>query len=254
MSQGRVTVMVARGVVHRGMRRSRSVAGRRPPALYGPWRGRKHGRRPACFGDGSVDVVEVANGVYDYWLCPRCPIRNWHWSSDSPLTAQYRLSVRRAAADALRSVAPDRLVLIHPPWVRRRDRSDGRRRTSGARDSTHSAEGDRPPRDPSRVQTAGITDWVSRHLCDGDAALFMAGNSFRARSGRSRENWSNVPVRLVLQANEVLLWSIFAATHTPLTIEGCGKLFRTPPTTSVTMPGAGAPVHLDETLTTSLRI
>jgi hypothetical protein len=35
-------------------------------------------------------------------------------------------------------------------------------------------------RDPSRIHTAGITDWVSRHLGDGDEALFMAGNGFRA--------------------------------------------------------------------------
>ena len=39
-------------------------------------------------------------------------------------------------------------------------------------------------RDPSRIHTAGITDWVSRHLGDGDGALFMAGNGFRAERTR----------------------------------------------------------------------
>ena len=47
-------------------------------------------------------------------------------------------------------------------------------------------------RDPSRVHTEGITDWVSRHLGDGDEALFMAGNGFRA-FGPYR-SWSNEQV------------------------------------------------------------
>lgn len=61
-------------------------------------------------------------------------------------------------------------------------------------------------RDPSRIHTEGITDCVSRRLGDGDEGLFMAGNGFRAA-------WA-VPEleqrtgRLVLQANQVLLWSI----------------------------------------------
>ena len=47
-------------------------------------------------------------------------------------------------------------------------------------------------RDPSRIHTEGITDWVSRHLGDGDEGLFMAGNGFRAarRTGAGATNRS----------------------------------------------------------------
>lgn len=61
-------------------------------------------------------------------------------------------------------------------------------------------------RDPSRIHTEGITDCVSRRLGDGDEGLFMAGNGFRA--ARAVPELEQRTGRLVLQANQVLLWSI----------------------------------------------
>ena len=123
---------------------------------------------------------------------------------------------------------PHRLVLVHPPWFDEEiDRMGvGYFRDQGFDVTLLKATG--LSRDPSRVHTEGITDWVSRHLGDGDEALFMAGNGFRA--ARAVSELEQRTGRLVLQANQVLLWSIIAATHAPLTIKGWGKLFQTLPT------------------------
>jgi maleate isomerase len=189
----------------------------RPDAVDGP---------AACFGDGSVDVVAYASTTTGYVLGAR---------SEAALVK--RLAARcavpvvgsaGAAADALRACGAHRLVLVHPPWFD--DEMDrmgvGYFCDQGFDVTLLKATG--LSRDPSRVQTADITDWVSRHLGDGDEAVFMAGNGFRA--ARAVAELEQRTGRLVLQANQVLLWSMLAATHTPLTIEGCGKLFRTPAT------------------------
>jgi hypothetical protein len=52
----------------------------------------------------------------------------------------------------------------------------------------------------------------------------MAGNGFRA--ARAVPELEQRTGRLVLQANQVLLWSIIAATNAPLTIKGWGTLLR----------------------------
>ena len=129
-----------------------------------------------------------------------------------------------AAADALRACGAHRLVLVHPPWFDEEiDRMGvGYFRDQGFDVTLLKATG--LSRDPSRVHTEGITDWVSRHLGDGDEALFMAGNGLRA--ARAVSELEQRTGRLVLQANQVLLWSIIAATHAPLTIKGWGSSSR----------------------------
>ena len=129
-----------------------------------------------------------------------------------------------AAADAVRACGAHRLVLVHPPWFDEEiDRMGvGYFRDQGFDVTLLKATG--LSRDPSRVHTEGITDWVSRHLGDGDEALFMAGNGFRA--ARAVSELEQRTGRLVLQANQVLLWSIIAATHAPLTIKGWGSSSR----------------------------
>ena len=129
-----------------------------------------------------------------------------------------------AAADAVRACGAHRLVLVHPPWFDEEiDRMGvGYFRDQGFDVTLLKATG--LSRDPSRVHTEGITDWVSRHLGDGDEALFMAGNGFRA--ARAVSELEQRTGRLVLQANQVLLWSIIAAAHAPLTIKGWGSSSR----------------------------
>jgi len=225
MSQGRVTVTVARIRSTENAAGTESTAG--PTSLRALTRPEAVDRDAACFGDGSVDVVAHASTTTTgYVLGVR---------SEAELLE--RLATKcavpvvggaGAAADALRACGAHRLILVHPPWFDEEiDRMGvGYFRDQGFDVTLLKATG--LSRDPSRIHTAGITDWVSRHLGDGDEALFMAGNGFRA--ARAVSELEQRTGRLVLQANQVLLWSIIAATHAPLTIKGWGKLFRTLPT------------------------
>lgn len=56
--------------------------------------------------------------------------------------------------------------------------------------------------------------------------MFIGGNGFRA--ARAIGELERRTGRLVLESNQVLLWSILAATRTAWEITGYGKLFRTP--------------------------
>jgi maleate isomerase len=172
MSQGRVTVTVAR------IRSPENAAGTESARANRSTRPDKAGSsdgHAACFGDGSVDVVAHASTTTGYVLGVR---------SEAELVE--RLATKcavpvvgsvGAAADALRACGAHRLVL---PWFD--DEIDrlgvGYFRDQGFDVTLLKATG--LSRDPSRVHTEGITDWVSRHLGDGDEALFMAGNGFRA--------------------------------------------------------------------------
>ena len=224
MSQGRVRVTVARIRSLENVAGTESTAG--PTALRALTRPEAVDGDAACFGDGSVDVVAHASTTTGYVLGVR---------SEAELLE--RLATRcavpvvgsaGAGADALRACGPHRLVLVHPPWF---DDEIDRMGISYFRDQGFDVtllKATGLSRDPSRIHTADITDWVSRHLGDGDEALFMAGNGFRA--ARAVSELEQRTGRLVLEANQVLLWSIIVATQAPLTIKGWGKLFRTLPT------------------------
>jgi len=228
MSQGRVAVAVARiqarqlagGANSTGPTTAQALRALALPAAVDD--------AAARFSDGSVDVVAHASTTTGYALGARSEaalIQRLATQCGVPVVGS-----AGAAADALHACGARRLVLIHPPWFD--DEMDrlgvGYFRDEGFKVTLLRASG--LPRDPSSTHTEGIVDWVSRHLGDGDEALFLAGNGFRAtRAVAELEQRTN---RLVLQANQVLLWSILAVTHVPLTIEGCGRLFRTlpPPT------------------------
>jgi maleate isomerase len=54
--------------------------------------------------------------------------------------------------------------------------------------------------------------------------VFLGGTGFRA--ARAIEQLERQTGLTVLQANQVLLWSILAATRTPWEVTGYGRLFR----------------------------
>lgn len=80
------------------------------------------------------------------------------------------------------------------------------------------------PRDPARVRPKQVIDWVSRTVDASTEAIFIAGNGFRA--ARTIEELERRTGQLVLEANQVLLWSILIASGTMLQIDGYGRLFR----------------------------
>jgi maleate isomerase len=80
------------------------------------------------------------------------------------------------------------------------------------------------PDDPARVDPQRVIDWVEHHVEDRAEAVFLAGNGFRAAG--AVEKLELRTGRLVLEANQALLWGILAATGTGWDVTGHGRLLR----------------------------
>jgi maleate isomerase len=80
------------------------------------------------------------------------------------------------------------------------------------------------PDDPARVEPEQVVDWVGDHVENGVEAVFLAGNGFRAAA--AVEELEHRTGRLVVAANQALLWGILAATGTGCDIQGYGRLLR----------------------------
>ena len=129
-----------------------------------------------------------------------------------------------AAVAALRAQQVERVQLVHPPWF-----DDGFDelgaayfRSQGFDTVVTTASG--LPRDPARVDPQDVVDWVGRHVEDRAEAVFLAGNGFRAAG--TVEQLELRTGRLVLQANQALLWGILTATGTRWDVTGHGRLLR----------------------------
>jgi maleate isomerase len=78
------------------------------------------------------------------------------------------------------------------------------------------------PDDPARVDPRRVVEWVEHHVEDRAEAVFLAGNGFRAASAVQELELRTG--RLVLEANQALLWGILAATGTEWDVTGHGRL------------------------------
>ena len=88
------------------------------------------------------------------------------------------------------------------------------------------------PSDPARMAPHHVIDWVEHHIDDRAEAVFLAGNGFRAAGAvEELELRTN---RLVVEANQALLWAILAATGTRWDITGYGRLLRANTSTTLT--------------------
>jgi maleate isomerase len=74
------------------------------------------------------------------------------------------------------------------------------------------------------VQPRQVIDWVEHHLEERAEAVFLAGNGFRAAG--AVEELELRTGRLVLEANQALLWGILAATGTGWEVTGHGRLLQ----------------------------
>jgi maleate isomerase len=129
-----------------------------------------------------------------------------------------------AAASALRTLEVARVQLVHPPWFDPALDVLGAAyfRSHGLDAVVTRAEG--LPHDPALVDTQSVIDWVEHHVEDRTGALFLAGNGFRAAG--AVEELERRTGRLVLEANQVLLWGILRATGTQWDVPGHGRLLR----------------------------
>ncbi|TWD84196.1 hypothetical protein FB561_5371 [Kribbella amoyensis] len=79
------------------------------------------------------------------------------------------------------------------------------------------------PKQPDQVRPEQVIDFVSDQVDASTEAVFIAGTGFRAAP--AIEELEHRTGQLVLEANQVLVWSILAATGTELPVEGYGQLF-----------------------------
>lgn len=131
-----------------------------------------------------------------------------------------------AAAAALRKHGVEKVQLVHPPWF------DGEFDELGATyfrshgfDAVVTKAVDLPD-DPANVVPQQVIDWAEQHLDDRAEAVFLAGNGFRAAG--AVEELELRTGRLVVEANQALLWGILAATGTGWDVTGHGRLLRAP--------------------------
>ena len=137
-----------------------------------------------------------------------------------------------AVAAALRTRGVEQVQLVHPPWFDDDFDELGVAYFGGQGfDPVVTKAADLPP-DPARVDAQHVIDWVERHVQDRASAVFLAGNGFRA--AEAVEELEMRTGRLVLQANQALLWGLLAATGRRWTVTGYGQLLR--PSSSAVEP------------------
>ena len=225
MAQGRVTALLAR--IHPPDSAAQPEAAppstasglralTRPPALD---------RAAAQFRGGPVDAVAYASTTSGYALGHRAEaalLQHLRQLCGVPVAGS-----ASAAVGALRACGAPRVTLFHPPWFDHEIDGLGASyfRDQGFDVTLLKATG--LPSDPGQVRARHVIDWVSRHLGDGAGAAFIAGNGFRAAS--AIEELERRTGQLVLEANQVMLWSILAATRTAWEPTGYGRLFRVHP-------------------------
>lgn len=125
---------------------------------------------------------------------------------------------------ALRTHGAERVQLVHPPWFGDELDELGAAyfRSQGLDAVVTRAAG--LPADPARVAPQRVVDWVEHHLVARAGALVLAGNGFRAAS--AVDELETRTGRLVIEANQALLWGILAATATGWDVAGHGRLLR----------------------------
>ena len=170
---------------------------------------------------GAVDVLAYASTSSGYAigydaeaaLVDRLGER-WH----RPVCA-----ASRSAVSALRSHRIERVSLVHPPWFGDPQNELGAAyfRSQGF-EVVDSRLADLP-NDPDQIEAAMVVDWVSRHLDRRAEAVVIGGNGLRA-AGAVQELEDSTG-RLVLEANQVLLWSVLTSAGGSMDVSGFGAVF-----------------------------
>lgn len=127
-----------------------------------------------------------------------------------------------SAVDALRRVGAERLAVVHPPWFGLDRNALG---AAYFRDQGFSVSADLADvtDDPARVEPDEVVQWVAENVPRDVDAVFLGGNGFRA--ARAIGPLEQRLERLVLEPNQVLLWSVTESLGAPLGIPGFGRLF-----------------------------
>jgi maleate isomerase len=176
--------------------------------------------QPAVASLREVDVIAYASTTSGYAIGHEAEVdlmRRLREIAGVPV-----VSSGLAATQALKAFGVRRIALVHPPWFEEEMADLGARYFEDFDVVTFTAT---PlPKEPDLVRPEQVIDYVSDHVDASTEAVFIAGNGFRAAP--AIEELERRTGQLVLTANQVLLWSILAATGSKLQVDGHGKLFR----------------------------
>jgi maleate isomerase len=129
-----------------------------------------------------------------------------------------------AAVQALQAYGIARVDLVDPPWFDDETSELGATYFGAQGFDAVATRADSLPGDPAQVRPGPVADWVCGSLRDGAEAVFLGGNGFHAAG--AVDEIERRTGRLVLEANQVLLWSILAETRSTLDITAYGQLLR----------------------------
>jgi maleate isomerase len=129
-----------------------------------------------------------------------------------------------AAAAALRTFGIGQVQLVHPPWFGDEFDELGAAYFRSQEIDAVPTKASGLPQDPAHVDPQHVIDWVEHHVEERADAVFLAGNGFRAAG--AIEELERRTGRLVLEANQALLWGILVATRTAWDVAGYGRLLR----------------------------
>jgi maleate isomerase len=172
--------------------------------------------------DGSVDALAYASTSSGYSI-----------GFDAEVALVERLAQRwgvpvasssLATVRALQAFGIERVAVVHPPWFDDETHDSGAAYFRSQGFDAVALRADALPHDPAQVRPGPIVDWVGRHVRDDVESVVFGGNGFRAAG--AVERLERRLGCLVLEANQVLLWSILAATRTTLPIQDYGRLLR----------------------------
>jgi maleate isomerase len=128
-----------------------------------------------------------------------------------------------SCAMALRVLGVERVALVHPPWFDIALNHLGGVYFEGQGFDVVSSASAALPRDPRRIEPAGVYEWTSRHVADDAEAVFIGGNGFRAAGAIA--GLEDLLDRPVLTANQVLLWDLLRRADDAYQVTGYGRLF-----------------------------
>ena len=152
---------------------------------------------------GHRDERELIARLADRWNLPVC-------------------STPASAVDALRRLGAERLAVVHPPWFGEDRNALGAAYFRDQGFSVSSADLADVTDDPALVEPAEVVEWVADNVPGDVDAVFLGGNGFRA--ARAVGPLEQRLDRLVLESNQVLLWSVNESLGTPLNVRGFGRL------------------------------
>jgi maleate isomerase len=171
----------------------------------------------------SVDVIAYASTTSGYAI---------GYAAEAELVGHLRrlagvpiVTSGLAAMQALKAFGVRRVALIHPPWFEDEMGDLGAKYFRDFDVVTLTAT--TLPKQPDQVRPEQVIDYLTDHVDASTEAVFIAGNGFRA--AEAIETLEHRTGQLVLEANQVLLWSILAATGSRARVDGYGKLFHTAP-------------------------